>query len=193
MFFEISLIRHGKSVSNIEKTITGFSNTPLAKQGIEELQKLKQEVIYPKADLYFSSPLDRAIDTMKILYGDLEFETLDGFKELNFGIYEQKSYDIEYEFRDKMLNGIKIENGETLLEFRKRVFDSFLSVLEKLKKQNLKKAVIFCHSLVIKTLLCYFENYKTNEFSQLSIPNGRGIRLFLKYDDEVLLIEEEDI
>lgn len=180
----IYLIRHGLSVANINKIITGYTDTPLALEGIEKLYSLKKEVKYPQADLYFSSPLIRAIDTMKILYGDIEYSILEGFKELNFGVYEGLPFAREDEFRDLLLSGGKVEDGESLIEFRNRVMLEFKNLCELLMIQKKQSAIVFCHSLVMRSVLGYFDNYETHEFSDVVIENGRGLGFNIEYGQQ---------
>lgn len=192
MKFNVYFIRHGISVANEERIIAGWCDTPLSNSGIKQLEALKKEIIYPQADLYFSSPLIRAIDTMKILYEAVDYSLLKGFKELNFGVYEGLPYAKEAECRKLLLCGKKVENGESLFEFRHRVIEELTNVCRILYNSKNTQAIVVCHSLVIKSLLGYFDNYQTYEFNELFIENGRGVHFCIDYcNDSIELINKE--
>tara|TARA_B100001287_G_scaffold235848_1_gene208164 strand:+ start:35086 stop:35778 length:693 start_codon:yes stop_codon:yes gene_type:complete len=65
----VYLVRHGQSIWNHDSKFTGWTDIPLTKKGEEEAatiaQTLMKEKIYP--DVFFSSVLDRAIQTSNIM------------------------------------------------------------------------------------------------------------------------------
>ncbi len=66
---KVYLVRHGQSIWNHDSKFTGWTDIPLTKKGEEEAatiaQTLMKEKIYP--DVFFSSVLDRAIQTSNIM------------------------------------------------------------------------------------------------------------------------------
>ena len=66
---KVYLVRHGQSIWNNDSKFTGWTDIPLTKKGEEEAatiaQTLMKEKIYP--DVFFSSVLDRAIQTSNIM------------------------------------------------------------------------------------------------------------------------------
>ncbi|MFQ7473652.1 MAG: phosphoglycerate mutase family protein, partial [Anaerovoracaceae bacterium] len=67
----ICLIRHGITEGNKNRLYYGFSDVPLADEGIDELTKLAQAGIYPydeEADFY-TTGLKRTEQTLSLIYG----------------------------------------------------------------------------------------------------------------------------
>lgn len=61
------VVRHGQTVWNLEHRCQGISDIPLTEIGREEAKKLAPLVKSLDIDVVISSPLERAIDTAKIL------------------------------------------------------------------------------------------------------------------------------
>jgi len=64
---ELTIIRHGESVWNLENRFTGWMDVQLSPKGIEEAKKAGTSLKGCKFDKVFVSHLTRAIDTMHIL------------------------------------------------------------------------------------------------------------------------------
>jgi 2,3-bisphosphoglycerate-dependent phosphoglycerate mutase len=65
----VFIVRHGESIWNHDSKFTGWTNIPLTKNGKKEAgviaEKLKSLDVYP--DVFFSSVLNRAIETTNII------------------------------------------------------------------------------------------------------------------------------
>ena len=66
--FKIHLIRHGLTEGNLKQQYIGKTDLPLAGVGVTQLQRLKEEVDYPRVDKVYSSPMLRCLQTALILY-----------------------------------------------------------------------------------------------------------------------------
>lgn len=83
-------VRHGQTVSNIQHTLQGYSDTPLTDLGIQQgKQACERMKTIPFLSLY-SSPSPRAYGTANLIKGDRlqEVIKLDGLREMNFGTME---------------------------------------------------------------------------------------------------------
>ena len=103
---KISLIRHGKTFANEKKLYYGFSDIELSENGIKELEKLKEKVNYEKGQLFITSGLKRTIQTLNILFGNVDYIVNEHFKEMNFGDFELKSYEQLKAMPVKMVHGL---------------------------------------------------------------------------------------
>ena len=89
------LIRHGRTVSNEKLLYCGVTDVSLSEGGKADLFKLKEEYDYSAAmghDTYTSGLL-RTEETLEILLGSVPHTAACGLKEMDFGIFENKSYD----------------------------------------------------------------------------------------------------
>ena len=174
------LLRHGKTLANENKLYCGFTDLPLSEKGIEELALLKEKIIYPEAEKYFTSGALRANDTIGILYENKDFEEVKGFFEYNFGDFEMKSYeelkdnkDYINWITDKSLN-FKCPGGESKEEYRKRIKEEFVIFIKKIKDVN--SALVISHGGTIGTILEEF--YDSNKsFYEWQPIYGRGYKL----------------
>lgn len=64
------LIRHGQTYWNKRKKMQGQVNIPLNETGVRQAEKLAQELKEYDFQVCFSSPLDRAYETAKVVVGD---------------------------------------------------------------------------------------------------------------------------
>ena len=84
----ITLIRHGKTSGNREKRYVGITDEALSSEGELEIKTRA----YPKADIVFSSPMMRCLETAKIIYPDQEPIVIPELRETDFGRFEGKNY-----------------------------------------------------------------------------------------------------
>ncbi len=87
---KIYIVRHGQTDKNKARQLQGRSNTPLNDEGRKQAQQaaqyFKNEGI--SFDLVYSSPLDRAVETGKIVSGNDNITLDDRLLEMDYGPYE---------------------------------------------------------------------------------------------------------
>lgn len=86
------LIRHGQSIANIERRVQGWSDDPLTSVGAAQAHLLANwfRTNSPRADLLFSSPLQRAYQTATPISSalGLDIQLHPELKEINLGLLE---------------------------------------------------------------------------------------------------------
>lgn len=185
---KISLIRHGKTYANEKKLYYGFSDIDLSFDGIKELEKLKNEIKYEKPSLFITSGLKRTIQTLKILYGNVDYVIDEGFKEMNFGDFELKSYqqlknNEDYKKWIENIEENKIPNGENKKQFKKRVINSFNNLIKNSVKNSIENIVVICHSGVISIIMMYLFNEENKTFYDYLPSYARGYIIIIKDND----------
>ena len=85
----IYLIRHGKTPANEAHLYCGSTNIGLSELGMEELKSRHYAFT---ADRYITSGMKRTEQTLRILFGEVPFTREPEFREVDFGIFEMKSY-----------------------------------------------------------------------------------------------------
>lgn len=183
---KIHIIRHGLTEGNKNNEYSGWDDTPLSKEGIEELYALKETVSYPEVDVHFASDLSRAIDTHEIIFGtEKEVQLLKEMREIHFGDFEGKTV-AETQgvpFFDGFLSGERVVNGETFAEFSDRINQGLDTILTYLSEHNMNEASLVCHSGVVKMIIILLESLTPKDFYRFSIANGRGI--VVEFDNEI--------
>lgn len=88
---KLILIRHGMTRANSEQRYLGRGEEALSREGIEMLQRKKEQGLYPEPLRLFASPMKRCIETARILYPGKEAELITEWKEMDFGDFEGKT------------------------------------------------------------------------------------------------------
>lgn len=88
------LLRHGLTQANVEQRYCGWTDSPLCPAGEAALAKLKQSGGYPDLAGWavYTSGLRRTEQTLAALYGALPHTAEPQFRELHFGVFENKTY-----------------------------------------------------------------------------------------------------
>ena len=193
----LHLIRHGKTDANEKSLYCGASDLPLSDKGKSELLALKERGIYPtSADLYFTSSMKRAKQTLDILYGSVPSESMPQLSEYNFGEFEMKCHD-ELELRDDYQNWIFDDSGQTPCpggesrqDFNRRISEGFdilyKNALNQLQPEvatpkapapvKEKSTLVICHGGVIVQIMDTLFPNKHNFYEWLP-ETGRGYTL----------------
>ena len=87
------LIRHGRTEGSDRRLYYGETDLPLTPEGIRELTA--NRALYPPLSGYhvYTTGLLRTEQTLRAIYGDVPHDTLPGFREIRFGVFEMKGYD----------------------------------------------------------------------------------------------------
>jgi len=183
------MIRHGKTLANEKSLYSGFTDLSLTVKGKLQLLKLKNEINYPKGDIYITSGLKRTNETLEILYGrkpDIEMEE---FKEINFGDFEMRSHlelleDQNYKAWIEDFPNKPCPNGECMSDVVKRIKIG-IKKLENLKINNI---ILISHGGIIGSIIKEYSEerlYKQMPLFQLSPDNGRGYTAL--FDNEKII------
>jgi len=184
---KLYLIRHGKTYCNEKKLYCGKSDVELSENGIYQLRENAKKIEYPKCDFYFTSGAKRANQTVEILCPGNKYNILGKFFEYDFGDFELKGYeDIksseEYmEWINDKEGIIKCPNGESKAEFRKRIKEGFIELVEYFVKENIKTAIGVTHGGTIGMILEMLYDDK-KKFYEWQPENGKGYELTITVD-----------
>ena len=130
---KIYLIRHGRTEANDRHLYCGSTDLPLSKAGREELEHLQYDV---KNVRFLTSSMMRTNETLRILFGDVPHEIDPRFREIDFGVFEMRSYE---ELKDRpdyqaWITGDNERNipprGESGVQMKQRVLEAFAEIHE---------------------------------------------------------------
>lgn len=155
--YKIHLIRHGITEANISGRYIGTTDLPLTEAGKRELEELKEKIDYPQAELFYTSPKLRCIETLRILYPEAQAIAVDELSELNFGRFEGMSaYELDGDPDYIAWTSGKADappEGESTAELTARVAQGFTAVVHHLMSSGKSEAVIITHGGVIMNIL----------------------------------------
>ena len=130
---KIYLIRHGKTEANEKHLYCGSTDLPLTEAGRAELENLHYDLQNVR---FLTSGMKRTDETLRILFGNVPFDTESKLRELDFGNFEMHSYE---ELKDTAayqawLSGDNQSNiapgGESGVQMQQRVLEAFSEIQE---------------------------------------------------------------
>ena len=158
------LVRHGQSKANEGGYLAGVTDVPLSTLGERQAKAVSEYILKTyKVDVIYSSPLERACNTVKGVADELNLSIIKetDLREFDFGKWEGLSLE---EIKNNFDNGYgkwakdpgvyTPHGGETMAHLQARV-------VEKLKQigeiEDGKTVLIGSHSSVIRALQCYIQ------------------------------------
>lgn len=181
---DITLLRHSLTKENEQAKYIGWTDSPLSEKGRSLVLQRKKAYIktgqFEGNELLVTSDLKRAKETADLLFHS-NYLIEAGFKEMNFGIFEGKTYaelkeNSAYQTWLKALHTYEIPKGESSQEVKARVLASFEKLLNKMTSKNLSKAVLITHGGVIRHLVQTYSN-EAIDFFEIKTPFVGGYRL----------------
>ncbi len=179
--YKIHLIRHGLAEGAVQGQYIGHTDVPLTPQGEKQLRQMKRDFEYPAVQAVLSGPLDRCLQTAKILYPDLQPLIFDNLIEYDFGEFEGMTAEElkgEPEFAEWLMGGPDAEApfGESNRAFQKRVTRAFYDIVNGIIKAGTDSVAIITHGGVIMTIMQNFAIPEAPMHEWLT-PNGCGYTL----------------
>lgn len=172
------VIRHGQVPSNVEGIVSGWNDERLTEKGIEQAMKIKKGLENIKFDIVFSSPIDRAIQTAKIILPENEIVLDARIAERNPGAMLGKSRkDIDKAAWNSLDIDKTTEGSETLAAGLKRVKD-FLD--EICVKYDNKTVAIVTHNFISKCIWILVNNIESKEQIDNFFHDNGEIKHYLK-------------
>ena len=178
---EVFLIRHGKTISNVERRYMGKTDLHLCQEGIEELLKIKELGLFPDASKVYTSPMFRCRETASILFPQCEQIVSEGLREMDFGAFEGRSYP---ELKDDpayiawtagMCEG-PVPGGEDLAGFKARCRKAFYeTILHHAELSQQEPAVFVVHGGTIMALMSELARSE-KKYYEWYVENGHGYR-----------------
>ena len=145
----ILLIRHGMTSANELRLYCGSTDLPLSEKGRELLNNTRYPT--PENAVFITSGMARCNETLRILFGNVDYTVLPGLREIDFGAFEMKSYE---QLKDEpayqtWLTGDNYANvtpgGESGNQMLDRAWDAFRTIR--------RNAVIVTHGGIIAGLM----------------------------------------
>lgn len=171
---KVKLIRHGKTNGNIRKAYIGSTDEDLSEEYITKVKSRR----YADAELVFSSPMKRCIQTAKLIYPNNEIHICEDLRECSFGDFEGKTYDelngnTDYQAWLDSGGAAAFPNGEKPSDFKHRCITGFMSICEYVVANRNKTVDIVCHGGTIMSILEHISNPRY-DFYHWQVDNLSG-------------------
>lgn len=160
---KLILVRHGLTVDNEHKSFSGFSDCDLSQIGRAQAKGLCEYLKSCDVDKIYTSTLKRTVQTIEAYadYKGLGIDERDGFREINFGLFDglnyqeiKEKYPKETEEMMVLSKDYKFPQGESLDEMYQRNAKELDMVIEE-NKGNDKNILICSHMGTIRNILSH--------------------------------------
>jgi alpha-ribazole phosphatase len=169
------LVRHGDTESNSRERYWGHSDVKLSGAGLEQADKLRDRLATEKIDVIYTSDLERAWLTAKIIAQkhQLEVTVCPELREFNFGVVEGLTFDEISRLHPELAEfwasqnpKLRFPGGESLGDLRRRV-NRFRQRLEKHTPEE--TVLIVAHAGALRILLCQLLGIGQHHWRQLRL------------------------
>lgn len=192
---KIYLIRHGESLANLGLVSADFSmdnQNTLSEKGKNQIQKIIPVFQDHNIVRIFSSPMERAIDSAKILQSGLVNKPkiiIDNrLKEIDYGIFTDDRDNPEMQnITKKQIAGdqeIRFGGGENIRE----ILERFLGFLVDTYKENQNdEIIVFSHGRLLSIISKKIEDIYQKKIKKSKIENASIIEVELNNNEINLL------
>lgn len=167
---KILFIRHLKTMSNLERRYVGTLDESLFEPENQPLPKG-----LPHVEKLYVSPMKRCIETANILYPGVDYCSEPGLKEMNFGIFEGKTYEDlmdDNRYIDFINGKDQVPEGDSISEFKGRCVAAFEKLVKEAASEN-ETIGIICHGGVIMAIMEAYD-IGNKGFYDYQVKNGGG-------------------
>lgn len=185
---KIILLRHGQSVSNLNRVFTGQVDAPLTPLGEKQVKASAEILSGEKIDAVYSSELIRAKESARPFAKErnLKIIALSELNECFFGEWGGKSYDAvreeypkEYDIFRNNIGFFRAPNGESI----KDVWERVSKTVDRIVSENKGKTVLIAtHGLVIKSLLTLWQNKGLEDMQAESVVSNASLS-FIEHEN----------
>ena len=184
------LIRHGRSIANEEKLVTGNTKDTLSQAGIRQVEELKNWLLEAgiQPDHYITSQWVRAQQTAKILWPDIEWEINPKIGETNAGrVTEWKLSDYLQQYPDFYTSSSNsYPGGESHDELNIRSISWLKQLLNRSGCED--RVMLVAHSGPISCLLQYVTKVSMEKFPAF-LPSNASLSIVDFPDNSVVNAE----
>ena len=174
---KLYLLRHGQTEANVTHTYCGITDMPLSPEGEKQLKEKRLAGGYPDVsglDVY-TTGLARTDQTLQILFGNVPHKIRRSFREMDFGIFEGRSY---YEIKDlpeyqAWISGDQMKERCPGGESGNMMMARLLRGLDPLLKKG-RDALVVCHGGSIAMLFGRFFPDTGLNWYEIQPANGEG-------------------
>lgn len=170
------LCRHGQTEWNVAHRFQGQTNSNLTPLGEQQAVKLGERLAETHIDAVYSSSLQRALDTAKLIVGKRGFDIIpvDALKEIYLGKLEGLTFEEgERLYPEAMMHfwGLtsNTDEREAVGDVMRRASQAIEEIAQKHPDQTV---LIVTHGVVLRSLYIYFKRWDMKDASNQPKPQS---------------------
>ncbi len=184
----VYLIRHGITPGNEKKRFIGNRTDELlsevGRSEAEKASRIIKDKMAPNCSRVCSSPMKRATETARILFGEKEVKIIENLSEIDFGSFENKdhnelAHDVRYLTWIEKNGMADIPEGENVSDFSHRSYKAFEELLKDPDEDG--RGAVICHG---GNIMAIMSRIFGGNFYDYIVSNLCGFVLELETDDE---------
>ena len=177
-------LRHGEAAWNAEGRLCGSTDVPLSDAGRRQAQLLALRLQPIPVDALYSSPLQRALETARLIGEAVGREpgVDQRLAELNYGAWEGRTFEeikrtetALYRAWDADPANLAPPNGETGVHLIERVTPFLADVAQRHQSGNV---VVVCHKTVCRLLACHIMGLPIGEYRRRIPMENAALNIF---------------
>jgi len=180
------IIRHGETDWNIEGRYQGQADPPLNKKGFSQARKLASELTKTGLDVIFSSPLQRAFQTAKVIAEPLNIPVNiePRLMEIHQGEWQTllvteiaARYPEVFHLWETQPWTVRIPGGESIFQVQQRVN----AAVDEMVSQHRNKCIgLVCHRIPISLIKMRYQGLNPDLVRSIQLPNTYWEQIILK-------------
>lgn len=179
---KILMIRHGKTYGNTLGRYIGTTDEHLLESETEDLILLRPEPV----ECVFVSPMIRCKETAEIMFPGQEHVVIDGFRECDFGEFENKNYQelSENESYQKWIDSegtLGFPGGESMEDFKQRSLQAFDQMIDHCNRHKLESVAMVVHGGSIMSILDAY-GFPDASYFDWQVKNAEGYRIRMRME-----------
>lgn len=197
---KIYILRHGETDWNRQRLLQGRSNIGLNENGRKLARETAEGMKEIPFDLVFTSPLDRAKETARIVLNGRDIPMIEDERimEISFGTYEgkpwRKTEDFEgdpniYNFFNHPELYRTVEGGESLEHLAKRTAEFMRDICSRPELQD-KTVLVSTHGAATRGLLNSLREWEMKDFWGGRVSPNCGVSIIESTDGHPVLLEQ---
>lgn len=134
---KLYLMRHGETLFNVRHKIQGWCDSPLTDLGIYQAKVARKyfKEHHIEFDHAYCSTSERCCDTLELVT-DMPYTRLKGLKEMNYGMFEGESEDLNPKTPKECETFYLPYGGESSNEVKDRMLKTLTDIMEKENHEN---------------------------------------------------------
>lgn len=183
------IVRHGQSVSNLQKRFTGQHETVLTELGHLQAENTARFLKDYPIDCIYSSDLTRAMETAEHTARDHGLEIIPdaGLREINAGLWEGMEYNAirntyfdDYQTWLTDLGRAHPTGGESVFQLAVRIY----AAVERILADNQGKTIaIFTHATPLRMLGCLWHGLRPEDAMKINGCANASVSI-AEYEDD---------
>lgn len=179
---KILMIRHGKTYGNTLGRYIGTTDEHLLESETEALLQIQPIPV----ECVFTSPMIRCLETADLMFPGQTRMVIDGFRECDFGEFENKNYQelSENEAYQQWIDSegtLGFPGGESMVEFKQRCLAAFDEMIAVCIKEELENVAMVVHGGTIMSILDAY-GFPRAEYYAWQVKNAEGYKIRMQLE-----------